>query len=299
MFGIVAPFSTPKVKSFVLWSRRRMNLFVLAQTDIHSSKGRCEKRVNFIISAATDVGLVRPSNQDSFGARAYTTKLGKVVLAVLCDGMGGLAKGEVASWTVVNAFFKWADRKLPFLCETEITDSAIRSDWTGIAAECNEKIKAYAASNRIRMGTTLTAILLTEDRYFLINVGDTRAYEITNAARLLTKDQTLVAREVELGHLTAEQARRDSRQNVLLQCIGASESVYPDMFFGDTRPHAVYMLCSDGFRHEITAEEIWQCLNPDVMRTADEMKRNMNILIELNKERKERDNITVVTVRTF
>lgn len=132
-----------------------------------------------------------------------------------------------------------------------------------------------------------------------MNVGDTRAYEIGDTVTVLTKDQTVVAREVELGHLTPEEAEKDSRRSVLLQCIGASDEVYPDMFFGDTKLNAVYMLCSDGFRHEITENEIYQYLNPNVMVDADGMKRNMDSLIDLNKQKQERDNISAVSIRTF
>lgn len=255
--------------------------------------------MNFIVSATTDIGLTKSTNQDSYNVRVFNTKIGKVVLAVLCDGMGGLSKGEVASASLVNAFCKWADNKLPFLCENGINDSDIRSDWVGIATEYNEKFKSYAASCGTNMGTTVTAILLTENRYYIINVGDSRTYEIADKVTVLTKDQTVVAREVELGHLTPEEAERDSRRSVLLQCVGASEEVYPNMFFGDTKLNAVYMLCSDGFRHEITEEEIYNFLNPNVMVDADGMKQNMDALVELNKQRQERDNISVVSIRTF
>ena len=71
------------------------------------------------------------------------------------------------------------------------------------------------------------------------------------------------------------------------------------MFFGDTKLNAVYMLCSDGFRHEITENESYQYLNPNVMVDADGMKRNMDSLIDLNKQRQERDNISAVSIRTF
>lgn len=255
--------------------------------------------MNFIVSATTDIGLTKHTNQDSYCVQIINTQLGRVAFAVLCDGMGGLSKGEVASASVVQAFRSWASQKLPILYVNGITDDSIRSDWIGIATEYNEKIKSYAASYSTNMGTTVTALLLTEKRYYIINVGDTRAYEIADATTVLTRDQTVVAREVELGHLTPEEAERDSRRSVLLQCIGASEEVYPDMFFGDTKQNAVYMLCSDGFRHEITEDEINQYLNPNVMLDADGMKQNMDFLIDLNKQRQERDNISVISIRTF
>lgn len=255
--------------------------------------------MNFIISATTDIGITKQTNQDSYNVRVLSTPHGKMVFAVLCDGMGGLAKGEVASASLVEAFTKWSLDRLPLLCQTEIHDADIRNDWVGIVTEYNEKIKNYGRRSGIDMGTTVTAILLTAKRYFIINVGDTRAYEIYDAVKVLTKDQTVVAREVELGILTEEEAKTDSRRSVLLQCVGASVVVSPDLFFGETKTNAIYMLCSDGFRHEITEDEIYFSLNPGVMNDADGMKRQMDTLVNLNKQRQERDNISVITIRTF
>lgn len=255
--------------------------------------------MNFIVSATTDIGLVKSTNQDSYSVRVFDTCRGRMVFAVLCDGMGGLEKGEVASGSLVNAFCRWSENKLPYLCERGIEDSDIRSDWVGICVEFNEKIKSYASTNGSRAGTTVTAMLITENRYYIINVGDTRAYEITDSVNILTRDQTVVAREVELGILTPEQAETDPRRSVLLQCVGASDVVCPDMFFGQPKLNATYMLCSDGFRHEIAPQEIYNFLNPSVMLNEQGMTDNMKALVELNKERRERDNISVVTVRTF
>ena len=99
--------------------------------------------------------------------------------------------------------------------------------------------------------------------------------------------------------MTPEEAAVDSRRNVLLQCVGASDDVYPDMFFGDVQPNATYMLCSDGFRHEITPDEIFAKFQPGVLLNDSIMNQNTLELIELNKQRSERDNISVVLVRTF
>lgn len=255
--------------------------------------------MNYIIAADTDIGIVKNTNQDSFYSAVFSTKQGKIAFAVLCDGMGGLAKGEVASSTVIAAFTNWAKTRLPELSESEIADSVIRTEWCNIVTEYNDKIKVYGKKQGINLGTTITMLLLTDKRYYILNVGDTRCYEIASSVKVLTKDQTVVAREVELGILTEEQAKTDSRRSVLLQCIGASDAVYPEIIFGDTVQNAVYMLCSDGFRHEITEQEIYSYLNPDVMLSADGMKANIRALIETDKQRLERDNITVVTVRTF
>jgi serine/threonine protein phosphatase PrpC len=142
-------------------------------------------------------------------------------------------------------------------------------------------------------------MLITDTHYFIMNVGDSRAYEISDTLAQLTNDQTFVAREVALGNMTPEQAEVDERRSVLLQCIGASEEVYPDFFVGQSKKDAVYMLCSDGFRHEITPDEIFAGFHPNVLLNDVAMNQNTLGLIELNKQRNERDNISVVLVRTF
>ncbi|MDE6088444.1 MAG: protein phosphatase 2C domain-containing protein [Oscillospiraceae bacterium] len=255
--------------------------------------------MEFLVSASTDIGISKKTNQDSYSVTIVDTRLGKMVIAVLCDGMGGLSKGEIASATVIDAFRKWIVTRLPELCKKSITDTIIQNEWCDIAIIYNEKIKNYGKSVGIDLGTTLVAILLTDSRYYIINIGDSRVYEITDKVVVLTKDQTVVARETELGIISEEQAKTDPRRSVLLQCIGASDEIAPDVFFGETKKDAVYMLCSDGFRHEISIEEIQQYLNPEKMHKVDQMKQNMDFLIEINKQRMERDNISVVSIRTY
>ena len=255
--------------------------------------------MNFMISASTDIGLTKHSNQDSLSVRIFNSKQGKMVFAILCDGMGGLAKGEIASASLVHAFCRWTEERLPVYCQNGITDLDIQKEWIQLSVEYNEKIKTYARERGISMGTTLTAMLLTQEKYYIVHVGDTRAYEISNQVTVLTKDQTVAAYEVEQGNLTPEEAKKDFRRSVLLQCIGASEIVSPDIYCGKIKENTVYLLCSDGFRHEITEDEIYQFLNPANMTTEEEMKKNMDELIRLNKIRQERDNISVLSIRTF
>lgn len=255
--------------------------------------------MNFIISANTDIGLTKSTNQDSLSVMVLNTVCGRMTFGILCDGMGGLEKGEVASASVIKAFRNWVTTELPKLCEASLEDAIIRQQWEQIITEQNQRIKAYGARHGVRLGTTVVVMLLTQYRYYILNVGDSRAYVLTNDIQQLTSDQTYVAREVAMGHMTEEEAEHDSRRNVLLQCVGASDEVYPDMFFGDIQTNAVYMLCSDGFRHEITPDEIFEKLQPGVLFDEYAMQNNAQFLIDLNKQRQERDNISVALVRTF
>ena len=135
--------------------------------------------MNFIISATTDIGTTKKTNQDSLSMKVIRTPAGRMVFAVLCDGMGGLSSGEVASATVVKAFHEWVVKELPGLCmQTEIMDSEIKSQWEKIITQQNEKIKSYGARQGVRLGTTVVAMLLTQSRYYILNVGDSRALRL-------------------------------------------------------------------------------------------------------------------------
>lgn len=254
--------------------------------------------MDYLVSAITDAGLYKKNNQDNFLLKVINTKKGRMVFTVLCDGMGGLEKGEIASATVINAFDRWSMKELPLLCEQSLTINKIVDQWDALVLEQNEIIKVYGKRWGIKLGTTVVAMLITPKYYFVINVGDSRAYELDDSVYQITKDHSLVAKEVDLGNLTWDEAEKDKRNNILLQCIGASGEVYPDVFVGVTKKNATYMLCSDGFRHMITKEEIYSKLRPEILENETVMKDNINELISLNKQRNEKDNISVIVVKT-
>ena len=220
----------------------------------------------------------------------------EILLAVVCDGMGGLSKGELASATVIRAFAKWFDEELPF--ELENVDlQVIGAKWSLLLKELNAQILEYSKENGIEgVGTTFSGILFIDDQYVIGHVGDTRIYHIGSSMTQLTTDQTFVAREISRGTMTLEQAKTDKRRNLLLQCIGASKVVEPQIICGKTEKGA-YMLCSDGFRHEITEAEIYESLNPINLMNKDAMHNNAKYLIEQNKSREEKDNISVLLIK--
>lgn len=254
--------------------------------------------MEFYISAATDIGTHRKINQDSLFVRRLETRTGKMVLAVLCDGMGGLNFGELASAAIVSAFTDWMYRELPALSQSPLEDHAIREQWNRLIKEQNRLIRSYGQRCHCTTGSTVTALLLTENRYFLLNIGDSRAYEIAEQVIQLTEDHTVVANEVRLGNLTKEQAEHSSIQNVLTRCVGVQKEVWPDLFFGTVRKGAVYMLCSDGFRHRLTTEEMQEHLLNAAKKELSQMKCREEYLIELVKQRGETDNISVITIYT-
>lgn len=245
--------------------------------------------------ADTDVGITRKTNQDSVLIKHASTEKGQVLMAVICDGMGGLSSGELASAAVVREFAKWFHEELPY--ELENVDlGVIGGKWMLMLKDLNLKILEYGQSIGESMGTTFSGILFIDDQYVIAHVGDTRIYQISGEMNQLTTDQTFVAREIAKGTMTPAQAKVDKRRNLLLQCVGASKTVEPQVICGTVEKGA-YMLCSDGFRHEIDEDEMYEKLAIEYLKDEQAMKKNVRLLIDKVKDRLERDNISVILIK--
>jgi serine/threonine protein phosphatase PrpC len=251
--------------------------------------------MHFTITADTDIGISKKTNQDSVLFKQGTYSGGEVVMAIICDGMGGLTKGELASATVIRAFAKWFEEELPYELEN-IDLRVVGGKWSLLLKDLNIQMIEYAQANQITMGTTFTGVLFVGDEYVVVHVGDTRLYHIGSSLRQLTNDQTFVAREIKKGTMTIEQAKTDKRRNMLLQCVGASESLEPEVTVGKQEKGA-YLLCSDGFRHEISEKEILESLSPINLINKEAMHSDVKYLIELVKQRNEKDNISAVLIK--
>lgn len=266
----------------------------------------------FYGAAYTDAGTVKTVNQDSLMIRIVDIGMHKTAFAVVCDGMGGLQQGELASATVVRAYEKWYEEELPGLLEQCHGEAdlahALQDAWNRIALECNDKIRKYGNKQGVNLGTTLTAILLTGQMYYVVHVGDGRIYEFTQQdTKILTKDQTYVAREVELGHMTVEQAKNDSRRSVLLQCIGVNETLQPDFMMGEIPENVAFMVCTDGFWHEPPLEvlhrtcyedmEMLEWMPQNYKQNTASMRETLKGLASRSKQRGERDNLSAILIQ--
>lgn len=255
--------------------------------------------MRFISAAHTDTGTLKKVNQDAFCLKIAKTPKANIAFAVLCDGMGGLAQGELASALVVNAFSAWFENEFPSMILKELDFSQIKQRWNDITVETGQKIMNYSRAQGISMGTTLTALLMVNNEYIYVQVGDSRIYKLDTQIQQITKDQTLVAHEVEQQRMTAEEAKSDTRKNILLQCVGASKTIVPDIQQGTLKPNDVFLLCSDGFRHEISDDEIFGVLAPALLSSEKVMKKSLVDLVELNKARQEKDNITALIIKAI
>lgn len=252
--------------------------------------------MEFLISYYTDKGIKKRTNQDGLMMKSIRTNKGRIGLFAVCDGMGGLDKGELASSTVITQLSKWFDEELPSLITKE--DLEIVNLLNEYIYKVNKAIVSYSIENNIKIGTTLTALLCIYDKYYIIQVGDSRVYEINNTMEILTKDQTYVAREVERGNITKEQAKTHPKRNILLQCIGSKEKVETLITSGYLKKDTTYVICSDGLYHQISDDEFVQIFNPKINITEKKLEETAKNAVKLVMDRRETDNITVLIVRT-
>lgn len=243
----------------------------------------------------SDTGIQKETNQDSLLlVQRGQTQDDEAVLAVICDGVGGLKMGERSSAAVVTAFRDWFYKRVLKLYVQETPETELFDDWDNLIQSLHIRLKDNSEKAGFRSGTTVEAVLFMKGRYYICHVGDCRTYIISDTLTQLTTDHTIVQRELTEGKLTPEQARKDSRQSLLLQCVGAGKDVKPDYLSGDVLPHRTFLICCDGFRRKVTEAEIKKSC-----RYSSKEKKLHEALEEtaqLCMKRKEMDNITGILI---
>jgi len=229
-------------------------------------------------SALSDVGCVRTNNEDSFG---YDETLG---IYVVCDGMGGMASGEVASAhavaAIVNSFAFSVDSGAPVSTRLLAALNAANQDvWE----------HAQIAEHR-GMGTTAVAAALDGEKLILGNVGDSRAYIIQDGScAQLTVDHSYVNELIRNGTLTLETAQTANlkgMESIITRAIGVAPELKPDFYSVDLKPGAAVLLASDGLTRYMLADEIAAIVMGTPFETV------CASLIEIAKQRGGVDNIT-------
>lgn len=255
--------------------------------------------MKFTLAAYTDAGIRKATNQDSVCLRrAQVAPTNEVLMAVVCDGMGGLEKGEVASGTCVSAFAAWFDQQLPRfpeMCANGL--EPIRDQWDELLHFIHQKLQDHSTAIRLPLGTTVAALFAYGNQFLVTNVGDTRVYSSRNQMQRLTQDHSLVAREVQLGHISEAEARSHPQRNLLLQCIGQGEALAPSYVMGRLQSNMLFFLCTDGYTHTFSDDEMGQRLSPLFLDAKDSMVTAMMNLAERCKSAGETDNITGVLVK--
>lgn len=253
--------------------------------------------MKYFFGAGTNIGPKKSTNQDSYLVKIAQYKDKDIAMAILCDGMGGLDRGEFASAFIVNEFSEWFDKEIEKILDERDFIENIAKQWKRKLEELNYRLLEYGKRNSVTLGSTITGIILINGRFLIVNIGDSRTYMINSNINQITEDQSLVAREVRMGRMSSIEAELDPRRSVLLQCIGAVKTIEVEFYMGQAIPGDEFLLCSDGFRHKITNEEMLDELHPLKMKDETSIDEAIEKLININLDRRETDNITAILLK--
>ena len=235
----------------------------------------------------TDPGSVRKQNQDSY----QIAQLDKnSLLCVVCDGMGGAKSGNIASSLAVDVFVQEVQRRWNPGTDWDKADQILRSAVKLANFTVYDQAKQFVEFDG--MGTTLVAALIRGRKVTIVNVGDSRAYGITdNGIRQLTRDHSLVQLMVERGELRPELAKSYPGKNLITRAIGTEAVVLCDMFRQELQRGDFLLLCSDGLSNMMDDQEILFEVVHGVNKG-----RCCQRLLEIAKTRGAPDNVTSVLV---
>lgn len=255
------------------------------------------------IASSTDRGIRRPTNQDAHCLRVARTSVGEVGMVAVCDGVGGLAAGELASSTVARMLMRWFAECLPGIVSeaaqgTGYFDPAsARGSLERLVEHANEGIWRHGENSEAMLGTTLTAVLCCDGRYLVVHVGDTRAYLVGQGQTLqLTRDQTVAQRDLAAGRITANQLASHPGRSVLLQAIGTQPTISPTLYGGTYALGDLFVVCCDGAWHQQGLEGISQRFTPLRLAGEGRLKDACQDLVQDDIARGETDNITVAVL---
>jgi protein phosphatase len=242
----------------------------------------------------THPGKKRPLNEDAI---LCDDALG---LYVVCDGVGGHAKGEVASNEAaeqVLGFVRQDRQPLSAFLATptrENADVVRRLIESAVQSACYMIFGlAELDPSQRGMATTLSALLLVGDTAFLAQVGDSRIYLVRDGrARQLTEDHTLVNAKLKSGLVTADEAKTMKGKNVITRAVGHKDHVEVDVIELALARNDQFLLCSDGLHGYLLDGEIEGVLAAGPL---DDVPARF---IQLANERGGKDNVSVVYVTT-
>lgn len=228
-------------------------------------------------AARSDVGRIRSKNDDSAYAGRH--------LAVVADGMGGHAGGDVASAATVLDMIHLdspdhGDEAGTILADEIQTANSLLSELVHI----NPKLAG--------MGTTVTALLLADGKLHFAHIGDSRAYRLRDGEfKQVSVDHTFVQRLIDEGRLRPEEAETHPHKNVLMRVLGdVDASPELDLDTLDARPGDRWLLCSDGLNY-VAAHAVER-----TVRETHNLHECADTLVELTLEAGSPDNVTVVMV---
>ena len=237
------------------------------------------------IQSFTDTGRVRDMNQDAFKTGFF--KDGGA-WAVVCDGMGGVSGGQIASEICVNEVSLHIEKGY----RKSMSMKSVKNLLVSAITAANIKVFETANENKeyFGMGTTVVVVVILNGFAAVAHVGDSRAYFINDNIRQITRDHSVVQYLIDTGRITKEAAKTHPDRNVITRAVGVNPEVDVDVDIIPINEGETILICSDGLYEYVSEKEMFDMIkNPD----EDEPAKK---LLEMANEAGGKDNITVVTV---
>jgi protein phosphatase len=244
----------------------------------------------------TDIGAVRDSNQDNFFV-GYLDIEGvhePVFLAVVCDGMGGVAGGSLASSLATDTFVRQISTGIKNVIAEDLPNDTCESILSFAIRCANDEIFSAAKENPefSGMGTTLVAMLIFRETVYIANVGDSRLYCVADEGICrLTRDHSYVQTLLDQGKITEKEANEHPNKNIIMRAVGTDRDITPD-FFKILPDRKSFLLCSDGLSNYVSEEQLLQFVKNG--ETAEDI---VNKMIDTAISAGGGDNITAVFVK--
>ncbi|QEY35898.1 Stp1/IreP family PP2C-type Ser/Thr phosphatase [Caproiciproducens galactitolivorans] len=238
------------------------------------------------IYSKSDIGLIRQTNQDACKSGIFPDG---AAWAVVCDGMGGVNGGNIASSIAVDCI----SDQMQSSYTPGMSDNAIKDLITTAIYNANltihEKAKGDAELNG--MGTTVVAAILSNGLAHIAHAGDSRAYLLgKDGIKQLTVDHSMVQEMVNNGDLTEQQAKIHPQKNIITRALGVEPSILIDYCEKEFLAGDLLLICTDGLTNYVDAEQIYQLSGTMNAESLTEK------LVMLAKDCGGGDNITVVII---
>lgn len=244
---------------------------------------------------STDVGMRRAVNQDNFIIKKYSDN---VITAVVCDGMGGVSGGSIASAIAAESFQKELDNcESTYRLFANLSDEEMEHILISAAEEANHAVyKAGKADSSLNgMGTTLVGCIAMPRRIYTVNVGDSRMYmNAGDGLFQITHDHSYVQYLVDMGKMSKEEARASRNKNLITRAVGTERTVDVDFFITEYDGDAVLLLCSDGLTNHVEEAKLEKIMNGAYSKEG--IQEACEKLISCANSRGGTDNITAVAI---
>lgn len=222
----------------------------------------------------------RNVNQDSITLQQVVTARGRVMLAAVSDGIGGLQEGENASGYITERLIENFYTQLVPLAGRAKGKKALKRSMLRCLSDINETLKSYGSSKELCLGATISLLFVWGRRYMIMHLGDSRIY-LWRSSR----------RRKEGGRLLTEDHSDGGRR--LRKCMGSFPFQYPDIQYGWLWGRSGFLLCTDGFYRKMSADAL-EILAPAEIDSEEQVYRRLKEMAAAVLKKGEQDNLSAV-----